>query len=59
VLNSKDDTTKQSSWLHYIVTKEEMPRVPRFQRNRSNIPADTPLLYYKRSTGIPFIDILL
>jgi len=40
----------------YISTEEEMPRV---QCNRSNVPADTPLLYYERSTGIPFIDILL
>ena len=43
----------------YIGTEEEMPRVPRVQCNRSNVPADTPLLYYKRSIGIPFIDILL
>jgi len=35
----------------YIGTEEEMPRVQRFQCNRSNVPADT-LLYYKRSIGI-------
>ena len=43
----------------YIGTKEEMPRVPKVQYNRSNVPADIPLLYYERSIGIPFIDILL
>ena len=32
----------------YIGTEEEMPRVSRVQCNRSNVPADTPLLYYKR-----------
>jgi len=31
----------------YIGTEEEMQRVPRSQGNRSNVPADTPLLYYK------------
>jgi len=38
-----------------------MPRVPRVHCNRLNIPADIPIpfLYYKRSVGIPFIDILL
>jgi len=41
----------------YIDTEEEMPRVPRVQCNRSNVPADTPLLYYKRSIDIPLIDI--
>ena len=40
-------------------TEVKMPRVPKIQYNRSNVPADTPLLYYKRSIGIPFIDILL
>ena len=29
--------------------EEEMPKVPRVQFNRSNLPADTPLLYYNRS----------
>jgi len=43
----------------YIGTEQEIPRVPRVQGNRSNVPADTPLLYYKRSFDIPFIDILL
>jgi len=42
----------------YIDT-EEIPIIPRVQCNRSNLPADTALLYYKRSIGIPFIDILL
>jgi len=42
--------------ISYIVTEEEMPTV---QCNRSNVPADTPLLYYKRSIAITFIDILL
>ena len=45
----------------YIGTEEEMPRVPRVPRvrcNRSNVPADTLLLYYKKSTCIPFIDII-
>ena len=36
-----------------------MPMVPRVQCNRPSVPADTLLLYYKRSIGIPFIDILL
>ena len=40
-------------------TEVKVPRVPKIQYNRSNVPADTPLLYYKRSIGIPFIDILL
>ena len=40
----------------YIGTEEEMPRV---RCNRLNAPTDTPLLYYKRSVGITFIDILL
>jgi len=40
----------------YISTEEEMPRV---QCNRSKVPTGTPLLYYERSIGIPFIDILL
>ena len=43
----------------YIGTEEEMPRVPRVQCNTSNVPTDKPLLYYKTSIGIPFIDILL
>jgi len=43
----------------YIGTEEEMPRVSRIQCNMSNVPVDPPLLYYKRSIGIPFIDILL
>jgi len=45
----------------YLCTEEEMPRIPRVQCNRSNmyVPADRPLLYYKRSLGIHFIDILL
>jgi len=42
-----------------ISIEEEMPRVPRVQCNISNVPADTPLLYYKRSIGISFIDVLL
>ena len=29
------------------------------QCKRSSVPANTPLLYYKRSNGIPFIDTLL
>ena len=49
----------KSEVTSYIGTKDNMPRVPRVQCNRSNVPADTPLLYYKRSIGIPFIDILL
>jgi len=48
------DESKQLA--SYIGTEEEMPRV---QGNRSNIPADTPLLYYNRSINISFIDILL
>ena len=40
----------------YTGTGEEMPR---YQCNRSNVPADTPLHYYKRSIDIPFADILL
>jgi len=43
----------------YIDTEEEIPTVPRVQCNRMNVPDDTPLLYYKRSIGILFIDILL
>ena len=43
----------------YIDTEEEMPRVPRIQCNKSNVPADTPLLYYKMLIGITCIDILL
>ena len=42
----------------YIGTKGKLPRIPRIQCNRSNVPADTPLCY-KRSIGIHFIDILL
>jgi len=42
--------------VSYIGTKEEMQTVPRVQGNRSNIPVDTPLLYCKRSIGIPFIE---
>jgi len=42
----------------YIDTKEEMPRLPRVQCNRSNVPADAHLLHYNRSIGIPFIDML-
>ena len=45
--------------VSYIGTEEELPRVPRVQCNRSNVPADTPLLCHKISNGIPFIDILL
>ena len=41
----------------HIGTEEEMPRVRWIKCNRSNIPSDTPLLYYKTSIGIPFIDI--
>jgi len=51
------DEAKQPT--SYIGTEEEMPLVLRIQGNRSNVPADTPLHYYKRSIGIPFIDILL
>jgi len=43
----------------YIGTEEEIPRIPMVQCNRSNVSADTPLLYCNRSIGIPFIDILL
>ena len=51
------DEAKQHS--SYIDTELEMLRVPRVQCNRSNLPVDTPLLCYKRSIGISFIDILL
>jgi len=51
------DEAKQPA--SHIDTEEEMPRVPRVQCNTSNVPADRPLLYYKTSIGIPFIDILL
>jgi hypothetical protein len=40
-------------------TEVKMPRVPKIQYNRSNVPADTLLLYYKRSIGITFIGVLL
>jgi len=43
----------------YIGTEEEMSKVPMIQCNSSKVPADTPLLHYKISIGIPFIDILL
>jgi len=43
----------------YIGTEEEMHWVPMVQYNRSNVPVDIPLFYYKRSIGIIFIDILL
>jgi len=43
----------------YIGTEEEMPRIPRVHCNRSNLPPETTFLHYKRSIGIPFIDILL
>ena len=43
----------------YIGTEEEMSKVPMIQCNSSKVPADTSLLHYKRSIGIPFIDILL
>jgi len=40
---------KQSIWMvSYMGTEEEMSRVPRVQCNRSNVPADTSLIYYKR-----------
>ena len=48
----------KSEVTSYIGTKDNMPRVPRVQCNRSNVPDDT-LLYYMRSIGIRFIDILL
>ena len=40
----------------YIGTEEKTPMV---QCNRSTVAADKPLIYYRRSSGIPFIDILL
>ena len=43
----------------YIGPEKEMPRIPRVQCNRSNVPAETPLLYYERLISIPFINILL
>jgi len=50
---------KAKQLASYIGTEEETPRVPCVQCNKSNIPADTPLLYYKSSSGIPCINILL
>jgi len=37
--------SKGADWASYISTEEEMPRVPRIQCNRLNVPAGTPLLY--------------
>ena len=31
----------------YICTEAEMPRIPRVLCDRLNVPADTPILYYK------------
>ena len=42
----------------YIGTEEKMPRGQRVQGNRSNVPVDTLMLYYKLSTSNHFIDIL-
>ena len=37
------------------------PQLPRrcMQTGRSNTPADTPEMYYKRTVSIPFVDVLL
>jgi len=38
----------------YIGTEEGMPMIPRLQCNRSNSPADTPILLFGRSIGTFF-----
>jgi len=48
LLNNSGKCPIQKS-IYYIIN----------QCNRSNVPADTPILNYKRSISIPFIDILM
>ena len=48
------DETKQLA--RHIGTEEEIPRIPRIQ---CKLVECTPLLYYERSVGFHFIDILL
>ncbi|KAL5012342.1 hypothetical protein ScPMuIL_010893 [Solemya velum] len=39
-----------------VDTDESCPRITKMQRNRSNVPADTPGDNYKRTVAIPFLD---
>ncbi|XP_071491986.1 52 kDa repressor of the inhibitor of the protein kinase-like [Diadema antillarum] len=34
----------------------ETPRTTKVQRNRANVPADTPSTYFKRAIAVPFLD---
>ena len=39
-------------------TTLKMPRTSRMMKNRSNVPAENPEQYFKRSVGVPFMDNL-
>ena len=59
--------TYHSAWfeeaekLHKSVSDEQlrMPRRCGFQRHRNNMPADSPVEYFRRSISIPLIDHML
>lgn len=63
----KDIDTHHKEWFDVAValgrkvkaSEPELPRRCGRQTARSNVPGDTPEVYYKRSISIPFVDELL